>query len=598
LDNVSLRVIADHIRSTAFLIADGVRPSNEGRGYVLRRIIRRAVRHGVNLGMHQPFFYQATKSLVKQMGDAYPELAKAQSVIERVLQQEEEQFARTLDQGLAVLEQALSKISGNEIPGDVIFKLYDTYGFPVDLTGDIARERGLTLDVNGFEQLMQAQRTKAQAASQFTAQQGVSSREVSEFTGYHTLSEFGKVSEMYLNGQMIDSLHAGQSAAIVLTHTPFYAESGGQVGDTGELIGDGILFQVIDTQKSGNAILHHGILVSGQLTQGVRLQAVVNQEKRQATALNHSATHLLHAALRQVLGDHVVQKGSLVAPDRLRFDFTHFEALTSDELTRIENIVNEKIRENALSEIKEMSVDEALKSGAMALFGEKYGEKVRVLNMNEGFSIELCGGTHVHASGEIGLFKIIGESGIASGVRRIEALTGDDALHYCQAQSQQLDDLSVLMKTNNDELLTKIQQLLEKNKSLEKEVTQITNQLSRASAGDLLQQIKDIHGLKVLTAIQPDSKTLRSQIDDLKSREPNIIVCLASIDGEKITLAAGAGNKAMEKISASDVVNIVAEKLGGKGGGRRDFAQAGGSGTTEQVHAAFLQLNQYLQDHI
>jgi alanyl-tRNA synthetase len=586
LNHISLRVIADHIRSTAFLITDGVRPSNEGRGYVLRRIIRRAVRHGNGLGMHEPFFYRITASLVEQMGQAYPELAKAQTTIERVLKQEEEQFARTLEQGLNVLEEALKKITGNEIPGDVIFRLYDTYGFPVDLTGDIARERQLTLDINGFEQLMQAQRSKAQAASQFGTQTLLTSDAHTEFTGYHTLSEFTKVSELFIEGQKVEKIHAGQAAAIILTQTPFYAESGGQVGDVGELVCKHGLFKVIDTQRAGNAIIHHGTLVEGELAVGDALQATVDLNKRKATALNHSATHLLQAALRQVLGDHVLQKGSLVASDRLRFDFTHFEAMSANEIIQVENLVNEKIRENVNAQIKVMNTEDALKSGAVALFGEKYGETVRVLNMNEGFSVELCGGTHVDASGEIGLFKIISESGTASGVRRIEALTGQAALDYSQQQTQSLNELAKLLKTNTAELTNKIQQLLEKTKTLEKQTQQFSNQLSSKSAEDLLQYAQDVQGFKVLTAIQQDAASLRAQIDLLKSREPMIVVCLAAIDGEKITLASGVGKQACEKITAVNFVNSIAAKLGGKGGGRPDFAQAGAHGNHHQLEQA------------
>lgn len=582
LNHISLRVIADHIRSTAFLITDGVRPSNEGRGYVLRRIIRRAVRHGVNLGMNEPFFYRVTASLVKQMGEAYPSLAKAQSTIEKVLKQEEEQFARTLEQGLTILEESLQKIEGNEIPGEIIFKLYDTYGFPVDLTGDIARERQLTLDINGFERLMQEQRSKAQASSQFGVQTLFTSDARSEFTGYNTLSEFTKIYELFVEGHQVNQITAGQTAAIILTKTPFYAESGGQVGDVGELVCKHGLFKVIDTKRAAHAIIHHGTLIEGELGVGDALQAVVDLNKRKATALNHSATHLLHAALKQILGDHVMQKGSLVAPDRLRFDFTHFEAMTPAEIIKVENLVNVKIRENARAEIKVMNTQDALKSGAVALFGEKYGDSVRVLTMNEGFSVELCGGTHVESSGEIGLFKIISESGSAAGVRRIEALTGQGALEYCQQQIQHLNDLGKLLKTNPQELTTKIQQVLDKNKTLEKQTHQFASQLSSKAAGDLLQQAQDINGYKVLTAILPDGKTLRDQIDDLKSREPMIIVCLASIEDNKITLAAGVGKKALDKCSAVNLVNHVASPLGGKGGGRADFAQAGAQG--DRVH--------------
>ncbi len=600
LNHISLRVIADHIRSTSFLITDGVRPSNEGRGYVLRRIIRRAVRHGNQLGMHEPFFYKVTASLVKQMGEAYPELAKAQAIVERVLKQEEEQFARTLDQGLMVLEHALAQVSGNEIPGELIFRLYDTYGFPVDLTGDIARERQMTLDLDGFERLMQEQRTKAQAASQFKLQQALVTSEVhTEFTGYHTLSEHTKVSEIFLEGEKVSDIHAGQMAAVILTHTPFYAESGGQVGDVGELKNPHALFKVIDTQRAGHAIIHQGTLIEGKLAAGDALEAVVDLNKRQATALNHSATHLLHAALRQILGDHVVQKGSLVTPERLRFDFTHFEALTHDEINRIENLVNEKIRENGLAEIKEMSAQEALKSGAMALFGEKYGETVRVLNMNQGFSVELCGGTHTKTSGEIGLFKIITESGVASGIRRIEALTGLGALEFVQQQTMQLLELSKLLKTTPLELMHKTLQLIDKNKALEKQLHEIGHQLSQNTAGDLYTSAHTIGEFKVLTMnVSGEAKLLREYVDGLKARDPMMVVCLAQIAGEKITLAAGVGKKAQEKISAVELVNQVAQPLGGKGGGRADFAQAGAQGTTSQLEAALASVMDWVRKRI
>ncbi len=600
LNHISLRVIADHIRSTSFLITDGVRPSNEGRGYVLRRIIRRAVRHGNQLGMHEPFFYKVTASLVKQMGEAYPELAKAQAIVERVLKQEEEQFARTLDQGLMVLEHALAQVSGNEIPGELIFRLYDTYGFPVDLTGDIARERQMTLDLDGFERLMQEQRTKAQAASQFKLQQALVTSEVhTEFTGYHTLSEHTKVSEIFLEGEKVSDIHAGQMAAVILTHTPFYAESGGQVGDVGELKNPHALFKVIDTQRAGHAIIHQGTLIEGKLAAGDALDAVVDLNKRQATALNHSATHLLHAALRQILGDHVVQKGSLVTPERLRFDFTHFEALTHDEINRIENLVNEKIRENGLAEIKEMSAQEALKSGAMALFGEKYGETVRVLNMNQGFSVELCGGTHTKTSGEIGLFKIITESGVASGIRRIEALTGLGALEFVQQQTEQLMALSKLLKTTPLELMHKTVQLIDKNKALEKQLHEIGHQLSQNEAGDLYAKAQVVGEFKVLAMkAAGEAKMLREYVDDLKARDPMMVVCLAQIAGEKITLAAGVGKKAQEKISAVELVNQVAQPLGGKGGGRADFAQAGAQGTTSQLEAALASVMDWVRKRI
>jgi alanyl-tRNA synthetase len=588
LENKSLRVVADHIRSCAFLIADGVAPSNEGRGYVLRRIIRRAVRHGSKLGFKEPFFYQLVKPLVKEMGDAYPELSKMAPQVERILQQEEIQFARTLEQGLKILEQDIANLRGTQIPGETVFKLYDTYGFPIDLTADIAREREMTLDVAGFNEAMEAQKTRAREASKFGAieSERLQIPHATQFVGYERLTETVPVAAIYRDNNPVTELKTGETGAIVLEHSPFYAESGGQIGDQGILRHQGMVFEVQNTRKVGEAHLHIGIVKQGTLKVYDPIEAIVDKGKRVATALNHSATHLLHAALRSIIGSHVQQKGSLVEPDRLRFDFTHFEPLNSDQIRAIEYVVNEKIRENSIVETEVMPVEQAVSSGAMALFGEKYGKEVRVLKMGAGFSVELCGGTHVKRTGDIGLFKITAEIGIAAGVRRLEAVTGEKALLWMEGIEGRLNRIAVLLKSNRDSLEDKIQQLLMRSKQLEKEVQQLKTNLASGSGGvSLSEQFKEIKGIKVLAAKMPvgDAKTLREMVDKLKDKWGTAVIILGARDESgKITLIAGVTRDRTDKILAGELVNYVAKQVGGQGGGRPDMAQGGGNQAEDQ----------------
>ncbi len=576
----SLKVIADHIRSTAFLITDGVLPSNEGRGYVLRRIMRRAIRHGYKLGTTEPFFHTLVKPLVAEMGDAYPELRSQEHTVARVIRQEEERFSETLDNGMRLLEQDLRQLSGAEIPGETVFKLYDTYGFPVDLTADIARERGLTLDMAGFDREMAAQRQRARAASQFAMRQGetldVEGRTL--FTGYELLRDHMPVTALYRDGQPVERLNAGEAGVVVLEHTPFYAESGGQVGDTGVLSGPDGDFQVEDTRKQGKAHTHIGQVAHGVLRVGDSVDARVDGERRRSVMLNHSATHLLHAALRRVLGEHVTQKGSLVAPDRLRFDFSHPEPVSPEQLAVIERLVNTQIRTNADVETELMDLENALESGAMALFGEKYDEQVRVLRMGE-FSVELCGGTHVSRLGDIGLFKIVAEGGVASGTRRIEAVTGERALDYLDALERRLAQVARLVKGDQDSLEDKVRGLVERGRRLEKELEQLKARLASSQGGDLASQAVEIDGIQVLAASLEgaDVKTLRDTVDQLKHKLKSAAVVLASVEDGKVRLVAGVTKDQMSRIKAGELVNAVAEQVGGKGGGRPDMAQAGGS---------------------
>ncbi len=580
-ESKSLRVIADHIRSSAFLVADGVTPSNEGRGYVLRRIIRRAVRHGYQLGCEDPFFFRLVAPLVSEMGEAYPELAKAQAQVERVLRVEEERFAETLEQGMRILDQAIGGLPGTEIPGETVFKLYDTFGFPTDLTADIGRERGLSLDMAGFEREMGAQRARARAASQFGAAGGAALEleGATEFKGYERLDAEGRVVGVYSSGEPRDGLSAGEQGIVVLDVTPFYAESGGQVGDRGWLVGDGVRVAVLDAQKQGPEVVGHVVRVEeGALRIGDRVVARVDAERRRATALNHSATHLLHAALRQVLGEHVQQKGSLVDPERLRFDFSHFEPISREQLLEIERLVNREIRENHLVETRIMSLDDAKASGAMALFGEKYADQVRVLRMGD-FSTELCGGTHVRAAGDIGLFKIVSEGGIASGVRRIEAITGAAALAWVEADEDRLLRLSGLVKGGRDDLDIKVSQLVERNKRLEKELQDLKSRLASAAGQDLAAQALDVGGVKVLAARLEgaDPKGLRDTMDQLKNKLGSAVVVLATETDGKVSLVAGVTKDLTGRMKAGDLIKAVAEKVGGRGGGRPDMAQAGGT---------------------
>jgi alanyl-tRNA synthetase len=580
LSSNSLRVLADHIRSCAFLIVDGVLPSNEGRGYVLRRIIRRAVRHGYQLGVKELFFYKMVAPLVAAMGAAYPELVQGQAHVERILKLEEERFAETLEQGMKILEEDLATLQGTVIAGDTVFRLYDTYGFPMDLTADIARERGLTIDNEGFEAAMNAQRTRAREASHFGSDYSGNLQLEGEtiFTGYEHLSEGSRITALFHEGNAVEQLQTGQSGLVVLEQTPFYAESGGQVGDRGRLESSSARFEVHDTQKQGSVFTHIGNVTEGVLRVNDAVNAYVDGERRQSTILNHSGTHLLHAALRTVLGDHVQQKGSLVEPERLRFDFTHYEPLTAEQLERIERLVNEQIRVNAPAETRVMSVDDALQSGAMALFGEKYGDKVRVLSIGD-FSVELCGGTHVQHAGDIGLLKITAETGIASGVRRIEAVTGESALQWVEANESRVQRIAELVKGNRDDVVEKVAQLQEKNRSLEKELQQLKGKLASTQGSDLAAQAVEINGIKVLAARMDgaDTKTLRNTLDQLKNKLGSAAVVLGAVDGNKITLVAGVTKDQTATIKAGELVNQVATQVGGKGGGRPDMAQAGGN---------------------
>ncbi|MEJ2398514.1 MAG: alanine--tRNA ligase, partial [Gammaproteobacteria bacterium] len=581
LANNSLKVIADHIRSCSFLITDGVVPSNEGRGYVLRRIIRRAIRHGHKLGMSQPFFHKLVATLDAEMGEAYPELRQARDKVSKVLLQEEERFAETLDQGMQILEQAIAALKDKTIPGEVVFKLYDTYGFPADLTNDVARERGLKLDNAGFEQAMNAQRERARASKSFSVDYShkIDVDKATEFTGYEHLSDPCEVLAIYKDGQTVAELRAGETGMVILDRTPFYAESGGQVGDTGLLVATSGKFQVIDTQKQGHDVFGHlGTVADGVIKQAERVQAQVDAAKRQAIRYNHSATHLMHAALRKILGDHVQQKGSLVQADRLRFDFSHFEPVRPEQLKQIEELVNEHIRLNHPVETKLMAQDEAIKGGAMALFGEKYGDIVRVLRMGD-FSTELCGGTHVDRTGDIGLFKITQETGTAAGVRRIEAVTGEGALHYVEQEERQLNDIAQLTKGKRDEASERVRQLVERNRQLEKELEQLKGKLASSAGSDLASQAQEINGIKVLAAKLDgaDVKTLRDTLDQLKNKLGNAAVVLAAVQNGKVSLVAGVTKEQTKQIKAGELVNAVAQQVGGKGGGRPDMAQAGGN---------------------
>jgi alanyl-tRNA synthetase len=576
----SLNVIADHIRASAFLIVDGVLPGNEGRGYVLRRIIRRAIRHGKKLGTDDAFFYKLVAPLAKEMGEAYPELPKAQAHVEKVLKKEELRFAETLDQGMEILEDAISSLDGKEIPGDLVFKLYDTYGFPVDLTADIARERDLTIDQQGFEAAMGEQRDRARAASKFSAASdgAIKTDAKCEFSGYDGTEGSSQVIALFRNGEAADQLSTGDEGAIILSSTPFYAESGGQIGDLGILAETGKLFHVVDTQKSGDAIVHYGAVEQGDIKVGDNLDAIVDADRRQAIRLNHSATHLMHAALQQVLGDHVQQKGSLVAPDRLRFDFSHYEPVTAEQLMRIEELVNDEIRRNVEAQTELMSYDDAIQSGAMALFGEKYGDEVRVLRFGD-FSVELCGGTHVDRTGDIGVFKVTSEGGIASGVRRIEAVTGKGALDWIDARQRTLEELAGMLRSQPELAAAKVEQLQKRVKDLEKELVAAKQALATGGTTDHSADIQEIAGIKVLATRMDgaDAKTLRDAVDRFKDKLQSAVVVLGAVDDGKVRLAAGVTKNNTDRIRAGDLIKPVAEQVGGKGGGRPDFAQAGGS---------------------
>ncbi|MDP5031869.1 alanine--tRNA ligase [Paraglaciecola sp.] len=579
LEDKSLRVIADHIRSCSFLICDGVVPSNEGRGYVLRRIIRRAVRHGNKLGAKDVFFYRLVAALVEQMGAAYPELKAQQHVVEKVLRTEEEQFSRTLERGMTILNDELSALSGDVVPGALVFKLYDTYGFPADLTNDVARERGLRIDEEGFNAAMAEQRKRAQQASQFDTDynEQLKSDNISKFDGYELSSTRSTVLEILVGGESVSTLQEGQTAYVILDQTPFYAESGGQIGDTGTLQSAKGSFVVSDTIKIGQAIAHKGS-VQGGLAVGEHVEAQYNVKRREAVKLNHSATHLMHAALKTVLGTHVNQKGSLVTEERLRFDFSHFEGMTKEQISQVEALVNEQIRANHALQTKLMNLDEAKAAGAMALFGEKYDDDVRVVSMGE-FSMELCGGTHVMSTGDIGLFKILSESGIAAGVRRIEAVTGSAALELIQKQANELSGLAAMLKTEPTSLVSRITQLLEQNKSFEKELAKLKQQLASSKGSDLLTNVADINGVKVLVAHlhEVESKALRGMVDEFKNQLGSAVIVLGVAEQSKVSLIVGVTQDLTSKVKAGELVNYIAQQVGGKGGGRPDMAQAGGN---------------------
>jgi alanyl-tRNA synthetase len=601
LTESSLRVIADHIRSCAFMVVDGVMPSNEGRGYVLRRIIRRAIRHGYRLGIREVFFFQLVAPLVVEMGEAYPELAAAQEQVERILKLEEERFAETLEQGMKILEACVEKIHGTVIPGDVVFQLYDTYGFPVDLTADYARENDLSVDHAGFDIAMTAQRTRARAAKSFGDgyNQTIKLDAQTEFTGYQQLNEESKIIGLFQQSEAVSMLAEGAEGVVVLESTPFYAESGGQAGDRGRIEIEGAVFEVTDTQKQGGSLfLHYGKVVSGELKNNLSCTAFVEPISRQAITLNHSATHLLHAALRQVLGDHVTQKGSLVSAERLRFDFAHFEPMTAEEIKIIERIVNQQIRHNAAVTADVMSKEDAINAGAMALFGEKYGDEVRVLKIGD-FSTELCGGVHAKRAGDIGLFKIISETGVASGVRRIEAITGEAAIQWLEGREKAMTVIASVVKSSPEAAAEKVQQLMDKNKSLEKELERLQSKLASSAGGELAGQAVEVDGIKVL-AVKLDGvepKAMTDLLDQLKNKLLSAAIVLATVKDGKVTLIAGVTKDQTARVKAGDLVNVVATQVGGKGGGRPDMARAGGT-EPEKLEQALQQVPEWVREQI
>ncbi|MEE4146677.1 MAG: alanine--tRNA ligase, partial [Halieaceae bacterium] len=582
LKNSSLNVIADHIRSCAFLVADGVMPGNEGRGYVLRRIIRRAIRHGNKLGATAPFFHKLVGTLAEQMGDAYPELVKQRAQVERALLAEEEQFAKTLDNGMQILDEALAGLEGTEIPGELVFKLYDTYGFPTDLTNDIARERGLTLDMAGYDAAMAAQRSRSQESGSFKVDYSsvLSLGGSTQFTGYDSVVGEGTVTAILRDGEQVGTLGAEDAGIVVLDRTPFYGESGGQVGDCGYLSGAGARLEVTDTTKASNHHLHHVKVLEGSVSVGDVLKATVDAQVRQRTRLNHSATHLLHAALHKVLGQHVAQKGSLVDSERLRFDFSHPQAVSAAQLKEIEGLVNAQIRANTEVSTRLMSMEDAVAAGAMALFGEKYGDEVRVLAMGENdFSVELCGGTHAGRTGDIGLLRIVAESGVASGVRRIEGVTGSVALAAIDRDEQRLAAVCDAVKATSDNVVDKVVALRGENRELEKEIARLKQKLATSAGGDLTAGAVEVAGVKVLAANVEgaDAKSLRDTLDQCKNKLGSAVILLSAITDDKVALAAGVTSDLTGRVKAGDLVRDVAARLGGKGGGRPDMAQGGGT---------------------
>jgi alanyl-tRNA synthetase len=599
MQDKSLRVIADHIRSCCFLICDGIIPSNEGRGYVLRRIIRRAVRHGNKLGASDVFFYRLVEALEIQMSDAYPELTANRALIEKVLKTEEEQFSRTLERGMSILNDALSELTSDVVPGELVFKLYDTYGFPADLTNDVAREKNLRIDEEGFHVAMAAQRKRAQQASQFDTDynEQLKSNCTSEFTGYDHSRNDAKVMELFANGQQVEQLTAGEEGVVVLDKSPFYVESGGQIGDTGLLKVANGSFVVTETLKLGNAIAHKGSS-DFDFKLGDMVQAEFDVKRREAIKSNHSATHLMHAALKQILGEHVIQKGSLVSDERFRFDFAHFQALTSTQLKSVEKLVNDEIRLNHGLNTKIMKIDEAKAAGAMALFGEKYSEDVRVVSMGD-FSLELCGGTHVNRTGDIGLFKIVSESGIAAGVRRIEAVTGAKALDVVQTQGQQISQIASLLKTDPQGLHARIMYVLEQSKIVEKELEKLKSKLASNTTTDVLSEVNEIKGIKVLSTVLQgiEAKALRSMVDDFKNQLGSAVIVLGIAEKNKVSLIVGVTNDLVSKVKAGELVNYVAQQVGGKGGGRPDMAQAGGS-EPQNLNSAIASVQAWLEEKL
>ena len=581
-DNASVRVIADHIRSTAFMVVDGVIPSNEGRGYVLRRIIRRAIRHGHKIGIDKVFFYRLAPVLALELKDAYPELKLALANVEKVLKREEERFAQTLDQGMGILEDAIANLTNSEIDGETVFKLYDTYGFPVDLTADVARERELTIDMPGFEAQMTKQRDRARQAGDFkTTQKGVDITTATEFLGYELLDNTSTVQALIKDGELVDAIEAGDQGIVVLAQSSFYGESGGQVGDSGILTGNNTIFDVINTQKQKTgAFEHHGMVTSGVIKVGDVLDARVDSRRRKRIARNHSATHLLHAALRSVLGETVTQKGSLVDGDKLRFDFSHDEVIAKADLDKIEAMVNRRILDNAIVHTDVTDIETAKKKGAMALFGEKYGDTVRVLSMGKNdFSVELCGGTHVNQLGDIGLFRIVSEGGVAAGVRRIEAMTGYDAYQFDKQTEDSLSEIAQMTKTNNTSVVEKVAQLIKQQKELEKQIATFQKQLASNQGDDLISQVSEVNGVKLLaTAVEGISaKDLRDVADKLKDKLGSAVIVLAVVNGDKVALVAGVTKDLTDQYQAGKILNHVAQQVGGKGGGRPDMAQGGGT---------------------
>lgn len=601
-NNTSLRVIADHIRSCAFLIADGVVPSNEGRGYVLRRIIRRAVRHGYRLGVNEIFFYKLVPALIKVMGEAYPELVAQRAFVEKVLKEEEQQFARTLENGMAILEKGIADLKGSVIPGSMVFQLYDTYGFPVDLTADVAREHNLSLDMAGFDKAMKVQKEQARAASNFTAVEKLplAANARTDFIGYDQLEASATISALFsLSGSVLKVAEAETELLVLLDNSPFYGESGGQIGDAGVIQHNTARFEVLDTQKQGDVLVHRGVLRSGKLTIGDKVTASVSRQDRHDITLNHSATHLMHAALRKVLGTHVSQKGSLVTADRLRFDFSHPAPLGVDEIKRIETLVNAEILGNSVVTKEVMAIGDAKKKGALALFGEKYGNEVRVVSMGGAFSTELCGGCHVNRTGDIGMFKILGESGISAGVRRIEAVTGFGALQFVDKQEQTLQQVCEIMKASPEGLVDRVLQLSTTTKSLEKQLAQLKAKMATEAGSDLAGMAVDIGGTKLLAAKVEgfNPKSLRDTVDQLKNKLGSSIVVLCTVEADKVSIVAGVSKDLVEKVQAGSLVNMLAQQVGGKGGGRPDMAMAGGNNPAA-LQAALASVKAWVQEQL